>query len=63
MKRDIYGLYTGNGKNIDTKKRALIKQQAWYSDKYGHGVATQSILGHKPVTTSEHWAAPDNIKI
>lgn len=63
LKRNIYGLYTGNSKNVDTKRRALIKQQAWSSDKYVPGVATQSILGQKPVTTSEHLVVPENTKI
>lgn len=63
LKRNIYGLYTGNSKNIDTKRKALIKQQARYSGKYAPGVATQPILGHKPVTASEHLAVPDNTKV
>jgi len=60
LKRNIYGLYNGNSKNIDIKRRALIKQQAWCCGKHAPGVATQSILGHKPVTASEHFAMPDN---
>lgn len=63
LKRNIYGLYTGNSKNADTKQRALIKQQVWYSSKGVPGVATQSILGHKSATTSDHLAVPDKTKV